>query len=294
MGKRIRTAFKLEGITLPLANILPLKQLKPTLKTTTKYRQILASIREVGVIEPLVVFPQSANSNMYLLVDGHVRLEALKHLGRTEANCLISTDDEAYTYNKRVSRIATIQEHTMLVRAIKNGISEEKIARTLNVDVKSINRRRDLLNGICTEAADLLKNRQVASRLFCVLRKMKPVRQIEVAELMLLANNCSVPYAQALLAATPPAMLLNPDNRTVSDALSPEQVSRMEREMEVLQRDLKQVEDSHGNAVLNLVLARGYLAKLFENTKVVRYLTQNHSDIFGELRKLVDRVSLDA
>jgi hypothetical protein len=40
----------------------------------------------------------------------------------------------------------------------------------------------------------------------------------------------------------------------------------MQREMANLQRDLKLLEDSYGGDVLNLVLARGYLAKLFSNS----------------------------
>jgi len=36
--------------------------------------------------------------------------------------------------------------------------------------------------------------------------------------------------------------------------------------------------------VLNLVLARGYLTKLFGNARVARYLSQRYSDIFQELQ----------
>jgi len=294
MPKHVRTAFELDGIVLPLTSILPVKQLKPFLKSSQKFQQILASIREIGIIEPLVVYPQNGTGNTFLLVDGHVRLEALKQLGKVEAPCLISTDDESYTYNSRISRLATVQEHAMILKAIKNGTPEERIARTLNVDIRSIRERRDLLSGICAEAADILKNRRVAPRVFPVLKKMKPIRQIEVAELMTGATNFSVPYAKALLAATPAAMLVNPDKRTISEGLTPEQVAKMEKEMEILQRDLRLVEDSHGNAVLNLVLVRGYLSKLFEKQRVVRYLTQHHSEIYQELQKMAEGSSLDS
>lgn len=108
------------------------------------------------------------------------------------------------------------------------------------------------------------------------------------------AANFSVPYAKALLAATPPPMLVNPDKRKMSESLTPEQLSKMEREMETLQRDLRVVEDSHGNAVLNLVLAKGYLSKLFENQRVLRYLTQKHTEIYQELQKIAEGASLDS
>jgi len=31
---------------------------------------------------------------------------------------LISTDDEAFTYNKRISRLSAVQEHRMIAKAI--------------------------------------------------------------------------------------------------------------------------------------------------------------------------------
>lgn len=119
------------------------------------------------------------------------------------------------------------------------------------------------------------------------------MRQIEVAELLVAASNCSVPYVKALLAATDPAMLIDGGKDEVVEGLTPEQVVKMEKEMESLQRDLKVVEESHGNGVFNLVLARGYLAKLFENARVVRYLSQHYSDIFRELQAVCETAPLE-
>ena len=53
----------------------------------------------------------------YLLLDGHLRLEALKDMGVVEVVCLVSTDDEAFTYNKPVSRLAIVQEHKIILKA---------------------------------------------------------------------------------------------------------------------------------------------------------------------------------
>ncbi len=66
------------------------------------------------------------------------------------------------------------------------------------------------------------------------------------------------------------------------------------KEMEILQRDLKLIEESHGNQVLNLVLARGYIAKLFGNGRVTRYLDQHHSEIFQELQAISKGDSLES
>jgi len=207
---------------------------------------------------------------------------------------LIATDDEAYTYNKRISRVATVQEHVMILKAIKSGVSEERIAKVLNVDVASIRQKRDLLEGICREAVEILKTRQMSHLVFGLLKKIKPMRQIEVAELLMTASNFSVPYTKALLAATKPDMLIDPDKHKVVEGLTREQVAKMQNEMEVLQQELKLIEESHGNEVLNLVLARGYLGKLFGKGRIARYLSQNHADIFRELQSILEASSLEA
>jgi len=295
MAKEVRIGFDPNGVILPIGRILPLRQLKPGTRATQKYQQILASVREVGIIEPLIVFPQDRKSEMYILLDGHLRLEVLKELGVPSARCLVSTDDEAYTYNKRISKLATIQEHMMVLNAITKGhLSEDRIAKALNLDIASIRKKRDLLIGIGPEAVEVLKNRTVSVRIFAFLRKMKPLRQLAVAELLVATNNFSVAYIKALLAATPAEMLVDPDKRKVIEGLTPEQIAKMEKEMDSLHRDLKLIEASHGNEVLNLVLARGYLAKLFGNGRVVRYLAQNYDDILRELQSIVEATSLES
>ncbi len=189
--------------------------------------------------------------------------------------------------------MATIQEHAMILKATRYGVSEERIAKVLRVDVARIRQKRDLLNGICKEAAEILKDKRVSLGVFSVLRKMKPMRQIEVAELLNTTTNYSVPYAKALLAATRPDMLVDPDRHKATDGLTPDQVAKMEKEMEDLQRDLKQIEESHGNQVLNLVLARGYVTKISANARVARYLSQHHADIFRELQAMSESSSLE-
>lgn len=293
MAKQVSIAFQPQGVVVPITNILPLKQVRSVMRSSQKYQQVLSSVREVGIIEPLIVFPQNGNSDSYFLLDGHVRLEVLRQLGETHARCLIATDDETYTYNRRVNRMAPIQEHNMILKATKHGVSEERIAKVLRVDVATIRQKRDLLNGICKEAVEILKNRHVSLGVFSLLRKLKPMRQIEVGELLVATGNFSVPYAKALLAATHPDMLVDPDKHKIVEGLTQEQVAKMEKEMEVLQRDLTLIEESHGNQVLNLVLARGYLAKLLGNARVARYLGQHHADIFRELQSISESSSLE-
>ncbi|MEI7938036.1 MAG: plasmid partitioning protein RepB C-terminal domain-containing protein [Verrucomicrobiota bacterium] len=56
--------------------------------------------------------------------------------------------------------------------------------------------------------------------------------------------------------------------------------------METLERDVKAVERSYGDNMLNLTLARGYMKKLLDNVKVVRFLNGNYGDILAEFERL--------
>ncbi|EPL6454721.1 plasmid partitioning protein RepB C-terminal domain-containing protein [Providencia rettgeri] len=95
-------------------------------------------------------------------MDGHLRLLALKNLGKVDTICLISTDDESFTYNKQINRLTTIQEHKMLVKAIERGVPTELIAKTLNVNIESLKTRVNLLNGISRVVVTKLADKQVS------------------------------------------------------------------------------------------------------------------------------------
>jgi len=289
----VKIAFERQIVVLPVQAILPLRQISETTKNASKYRRIARSIAEIGIIEPLVVAPDPEEKKRYLLLDGHIRLQVLIGRGDKTARCLISHDDEAFTYNKRVNRLATIQEHYMIVRALERGVSEEKLAKALDLNIRAIRRRRVMLDGICTEAIELLKDKAIPTETFDVLRKMKPMRQIEVAELMLSVANYSKSYAKVLLAATKRADLVKADRPKEVGGITADQIARMEREMESLEKDFRAVEARYGDDVLNLVIASGYVSKLISNPKVARYLGQHHPEILEEFRAIVSAVSLD-
>jgi hypothetical protein len=192
----------------------------------------------------------------------------------------------------KVSRLSAIQEHFMILRAIKNGVAESRIARALNIDVASIRQKRDLLEGICPEAVQRLKDRPAPGQALREMRRVKPMRQIEIAELMCAAGNFSVGYARCLVTATPEEQLIDGNHGHAAKGLSPEDIARMEHEMESLGREFKLIEESHGKNTLNLVIVAAYLRKLLENTRVTRYLAQNHAEIHTEFQKLVESRSL--
>jgi len=282
---KVQLGFEPVSLKISISDIEPLRTVTPLTKKSVKYGQIVSSIVEVGIIEPPVVVRKSGGEKPYQLLDGHIRIEILKERGETEVVCLIAKDDEAFTYNKRISRMATVQEHKMILTAIKKGVPEERLARALNVNISSIRNKRRLLDGICNEVVQLLQDRHVPLNTFTELKRLKPIRQIEVSEMMIAMNRFSMTYAKSLVASTPQHMLVK-DERKSMKGLSPEQLEKMERESANLEREFKLIENEYGVDHLDLVLATGYLCRMLENARMVGHLAQFFPEILAEFQNI--------
>ncbi len=285
---RVEPGFETGCVTLRIDRILPLRTFHKTAKSSRKFRQIAASIAEIGVVEPPVVARSADQADTWLLLDGHMRIEALKDAGIDAVECLVSTDDEAFTYNRQVSRLAPIQEHRMIRQAIARGVPEARIAAALDLKAGSIRRKVRLLDGICEEAAAILKDRPCTAAVFDALRKMKAVRQIEAAELLVNANTYSVAYAKAILVGTPQAQLVDAARPKQVKGITPEAMARMERELARLQEGIASIQDSYGADHLHLTVVKGYVGRLLGNARVVRHLAQTHPEFLGEFQAITE------
>lgn len=283
----IKIGFELRKIRLALEDISPMRHIKDVHKGVLRYKKILSSIKAVGLVEPLVVYPQKDAPGKYLLQNGHLRYVALTELGETSADCIIATDDECYTYNARVSRLPPIQEHQMIVKAVKEGVSMERLAAALNMPVHVVLASMNLLKGIHEQAAELLKDKNISQPAIRLLKRVNGMRQIEIAEMMVTANNFFTGYAEALVLATPKDQWINPDEPKEKKGLSAEEIARMENEMESLERDLKSITDNYTENMFTLQTAQTYVKTLLKNAKVARYLTVNHPEIHTEFESIV-------
>lgn len=171
MDKKLNKAFEQAIIRLKLSEITPSKEINKDVFASRKYAQIVSSVREIGLIEaPIVTFSDDG----YTLLDGHLRLNALKDLDIQEVDCLVSTDNENFTYNKHVNRLSNVQEQKMIEKAINRGVSIERLAWVLNMNPENIRHKKNLLKGICEEVVEMLKDKIVSSKVFYYLARMKP------------------------------------------------------------------------------------------------------------------------
>lgn len=286
--------FRPETRLIPIRDIVPLKSLRQATRQSQKFQQIAASIRTIGLVELPVVAVSPKNDGTYLLLDGLMRLEVLKDLGAEDVECLISTDDEAYTYNKRISRLSAVQEHKMVVRAVERGVPEDRIAEALNMEAGSIRRRFRLLDGICAEVAALLSDKPCPMVVFEILKRMKPLRQIEAAEIMAGQHNFTTPFARALLHATPDDQLTKPKMVGRRPDVTREQIARLERELASVQSRTLFAEETYGIDNLHLTIAQSFLSKMLSKPRIVKWLDSNQPDYLAEFQRIGDIVSIDS
>src|SRR3546814_6647926 len=103
-----------------------------------------------------------------------------------------------------------------------------------------------------------------------ILRRMAPMRQMEAAELMTGQSNYTATFANAILAATPEAQLVDPRKKKPGgeQAVSAEQIARLERELASLQAQVKSVEETYG------------IDRSEEHTSELQSLMSRSSDVF--------------
>ena len=287
MANRIQQGFQEKLIEIAVEELFPTKTISICTRKCRKYAQVLSSIREVGLIEAPVVASFKKEKG-YLLLDGHLRIMALKELGVERVYCLISTDDETYTYNKYINRLSAIQEHRMIVKAVQSGVSEEKLARALNLDIGTIRNKRYLLEGICPEAVDLLKDKAVPEPVFKALRKMKAPRQITAAMLMNDQNKFNCNYAKALLEATPTHQLVNKGKPKKETPAILARQARLEEESLALSTEIGSLKEQYGTAMIDMTSMQAYLKRLIGNEAVAKYLREFNESFYDKFKEITE------
>lgn len=186
--------------------------------------------------------------------------------------------------------LSLIQEHAMIMRAITNGVTAAQIAKALDVDIAKIKASLNLLDGIHPDAVELLKDKPITAGALRLFRKAKAVRQIDMAQLMVGANNFTKSYAEALVVGSRPEQLVEAKNPKAT-GISAEEITRMEKEMELLERDYKLHQDQFGENALHLNGVQRYVKRLLDNARVKKFLGNRYPEILEEFLELA---ALDA
>jgi len=87
-----KAVFKMRKMEMELNKFVPTKIVREP-QNLPRYRAIVDSIQELGLIEPLMVHPEKSGS-IWLVLDGHLRLLALKQLGSKMVEVIVAGSDD--------------------------------------------------------------------------------------------------------------------------------------------------------------------------------------------------------
>ena len=80
--------------------------------------------------------------------------------------------------------------------------------------------------------------------------------------------------------------MINPEKPKQLGGLKPEDIARMENESNNVEQDYNIAKETYSIDVYHLTLARGYIRKLLDNAKVVKFLASKHAAMLAEFQAL--------
>lgn len=274
-----------------IETLTPSRTLPVNIKSSEKYKKIVSSITEIGLIEPVMIFIHDNGEQKIL--DGHLRIEALKDLNITHAHCLISPVEDTYSYNKRVNHLTILQEQKMLQKAVESGVPVEKLCAVLGLSQSIINTRLRISDGIAKEVLALLAEKNVSQNVFDILRRIKPYKQIEFVTTMITLNNFTKKFALSMLHTLPSEHLVRQIGNTTEEKDMVKTLARLEKEMAALQIETQNIQNEYAENNLNLIIVKSYIAKLLRTNDVIHWLYDNKCEYLDVLKKVVGIESLN-
>ena len=126
------------------------------------------------------------------------------------------------------------------------------------------------------------------------IRKMKPARQIEVADLMVAAKNYTERFVRALYVGTRADLLVESAERQDSrKRADPGRKAILEMETDALLKEFKTVEQSYGKNVIALTVCCRYLEKMLRNGRVQRYLAKKWPVLLEQIQRVAEECEAD-
>lgn len=268
------------AIDVPVIQLRPLRERKVTKR---EYDRILASIKAVGLVEPLVVFPENGD---YLILDGVQRYRALVELGVTVAPCIMGKQREAFTGNRMVNRVSPVQEHRMIEKAL-DEVDEGVIAAALGISTLDHRLKKSLLKQLHSDVAAAYDAGKVTRACARELTHVKPHRQKEILHAMEGYKDYSTTFARSLIVKTPAhqretrGRKHNPWNRTT------------QRKNDLLKK-LTEAEQKHDfysqlykQYTVDLLRLAIYARSLLTNLRIREYLDRNHPAIVSRFETII-------
>jgi ParB-like chromosome segregation protein Spo0J len=268
------------GIDIPITRLRPLRERKVTKR---EYDRIHASIKAVGLIEPLVVYPEGDD---YVILDGAQCYRALLELGVEVVPCILGRQREAFTGNRMVNRLSPVQEHRMIEKSLLE-VDEASIAAALGITNLSHRLKKTLLKQLHADVAAAFDAGKISRSCAREFTHVKPQRQKEILQAMESYKDYSASFTRTLVVKTPPhqresrGRKHNPWDKTA------------QRKNDLLKK-LEESEQKHDfysqlykQYTVDLLRLAIYARSMLTNQRLREYLNRNHPDIVERLEAII-------
>lgn len=271
----------LTGVDVPIENLVPLHERSAH---EGGYKKILASVRAIGLIEPLQVYPEGEK---YVILDGTLRYRACLELKIPVVPCMIRPTKEAYTYNRMVNHLSPF-EGSRMIRQSQGTLDPGTIAKTLGL--ASIKHRmiENLRAKLHPDIIQAFERRSVPLRFSArELAFVKPEYQEVILRELEKTGEFSPAFIRALVLRAPEPMRVltgkrkNPWNRGVEHkkelAAKLEQVDRQHDFYTKLYRDY----------VTDLLKLCIYVRKLVNEKRIRAFIEARHPEILKQFEEII-------
>jgi ParB family transcriptional regulator, chromosome partitioning protein len=271
----------IQGRDIPLVLLRPRHERKISKR---EHERIRASILAVGLIEPLLVFPEN---DYYIILNGHQRYRILLELGVETVPCIFGQQRESFTSNRMVNRLSPLQESRMIKKSL-DELDEKTIAAALGIAHIAHRLNATLLKQLHPRIAAAFDAGTIKKTCVMELTYVTPKRQEEILGAMENYKDYSVPFVRSLVLKTP--QHARAKNRT---GVKNPWARNEQRKSDLLKR-LADAEEKHDfyttlyrQYSINLLKLVIYARLLVTNERVAGYLRESQPDILASFQEII-------
>ena len=263
---------QVQGIDISIVKLVPRNERK----VEKKYRQrIEASLRAVGLIEPLIVYPLDDG---YEILDGALRYRILLDLGVESVPCLIHSTRDGFTGNRMVNQLSASQEMRMLRKSLEE-LDEKTIASALGMQSIGHRLNKGLLDKLHPEVVKAFNGIKINLQTARELVNVKPDRQLEILQLMESCNDFTTTFARGLVLKTPVARRAKASGAKTPWTQADEKKCHLLKKL----REAEQQQDFYTGLyrqyTTNLLKLVIYVRSLLNHAEVKAYLQAHHASL---------------
>lgn len=152
-----------KAIDVPISHIAPFRDRD---RDAEKFKMLVASLDQHGLIEPLILAPNESGSKKYRLIAGHGRLRAAKRLGWQKIIAVVRDkfDLRDYIVENWRQDLSPYEGAVLVEHEIAMGRTREDIAKEFAITVPVVDQYVTIIRGLHPDLQKLVKKRTMTMR----------------------------------------------------------------------------------------------------------------------------------